>query len=147
MYPKIHISYVSPFAFKRQYASDLSMMFFICFNNVEKSYVLLVDCNFWKTMHLVCLENQNNNKKDTILTNGRHDWLATKFFMNQKVLCINPKILVNECKWECYTWIKNAIMIRTLTKFVGFEAIWLKALIFVWLCVILEGNGSLKVKD
>ena len=68
------------------------------------------------------------------LTNERHDWLATKFFMNQEVLCINPKILVNECKWECYTWIKNAIVIRTLTMLIGFEEIWLKALNF-WLCV------------
>ena len=75
------------------------------------------------------------NKKIQFLTNEIHNWLATKFFMNQEVLCKNPKILVNNCKQECYNWIKNAIMIRILTKLVGFEEIGLKALKFVRICV------------
>ena len=63
MYPKIHIGYVFPLAFKRHYASDVLITFYICFNNEVKDGVLVT---FKRQMNLVSLVNLDNNKKNII---------------------------------------------------------------------------------
>ena len=146
MYPKIHISYVFPLAFKRHYANDVfKHNVFICIQQCERkqnhSWLKKFARHVWQIMIMF--------NKMQFLTNLNYDYFVHNHGFS--FLCINPKIIVIMNEWKSYVWIKEVIMQRTLTMLNEEVNYWVKALIFVcedvleWIVAVCELRVMVRV--